>query len=218
MTDLPPGWEWATLGEMAESVKNGIYVSRAGVEPAGVPILRISAVRPLALGVDDLRYSARTVDDLKSADAMVEGGDLLFTRYSGSRDFVGVCACAPEGLGDLTYPDKLIRVRLPPDIDPKYVAYAFTSPIVRLRVEAVLRTTAGQVGISGRELKRVTFPLAPLPEQRRIVATDPRRAPHNLGFGYNFTHGSAFPSQASRKPGSRGRFAQPRGGGLQPDR
>lgn len=169
MTDLPPGWEWATLGEVAESVKNGIYVSRPGVEPDGVPILRISAVRSLALSMDDLRYSSRSADDLKATDALVEPGDLLFTRYSGSRALVGVCARMPEGLGELTFPDKLIRVRLPPGIDSKYVAHAFTSPRVRSRVEAVLRTTAGQVGIAGRELKRVQFPLAPLSEQRRVV-------------------------------------------------
>ncbi len=172
MTDLPPGWEWTTLGEIADSVKNGIFVSRPGVEPNGVPILRISAVRPLSLDIGDLRYTAMSEEEIAAQGALLDPGDLLFTRYSGTPDYVGVCATIPAGLGPLTYPDKLIRVQLPQDlVESRFIALAFASPIVRDQVKAVLRTTAGQVGISGGALKEVPFPLPPLDEQRRIVAT-----------------------------------------------
>lgn len=169
MTDLPPGWEWATLGEMASSVKNGIFVSRPGTDPDGVPILRINSVRTMQLKLDDIRYSEKNIDELREQDALLFPGDLLFTRYSGSREYVGVCARVPEGAGTLTYPDKLIRARVP-IINSKYLAAAFASPGVRSSVEAVLRTTAGQVGISGSALKNIRIPIAPLAEQRRIVA------------------------------------------------
>ena len=170
MTDLPPGWEWTTLGEVADSVKNGIFVSRPGAEPNGVPILRISAVRSLSLDIDDLRYTAMSVEEIAAQGALLSPGELLFTRYSGTSDYVGVCAVVPAGLGPLTYPDKLIRVQLPQHlVDPRFVALAFASPVVRHRVKAVLRTTAGQVGISGGALKEVPIPLPPLAEQRRIA-------------------------------------------------
>lgn len=169
MTDLPPGWEWATLGEIASSVKNGIFVSRPGTKPNGVPILRISSVRTMQLKLDNVRYSEKNIDELSEQDAILFPGDLLFTRYSGSREYVGVCARVPEGAGTFTYPDKLIRARVP-IINSKYLAAAFASPVVRLSVEAVLRTTAGQVGISGSALKNIRIPIAPLAEQQRIVA------------------------------------------------
>lgn len=171
MTDLPPGWEWTTLGEIADSVKNGIFISRPGVEPNGVPILRISAVRPLTLDTGDLRYTAMSEEEIAAQGALLNPGDLLFTRYSGTPEYVGVCTTVPTGLGPLTYPDKLIRVQLPQHVvDPRFVALAFASPSVRDQVKTVLRTTAGQVGISGGALKEVPFPLPPLPEQRRIVS------------------------------------------------
>lgn len=171
MSDLPAGWEWATLGEIADSVKNGIFVSRPGIAIDGVPILRISSVRALALSMDEIRYSGLSERELRDQDALLEPEDLLFTRYSGTADYVGVCAAVPESLGALTYPDKLIRARLPKQlIDARYLALAFASPIVRTQVKSVLRTTAGQVGISGKALKAVPIPIAPLPEQRRIVA------------------------------------------------
>ena len=169
MSELPPGWEWTTLGDIAESVKNGIYISRPGAIPDGVPILRINAVRPAELRLDQIRYSGKGIKNLQSEGALLEPGDLLFTRYSGSRDYVGVCAITPDNVGLLTYPDKLIRVRLK-EVEPRYVMFAFSSPPVRAVVESSLRTTAGQVGISGANLKAVRIPLAPLAEQRRIVA------------------------------------------------
>ncbi|MBW4702287.1 restriction endonuclease subunit S [Micromonospora sp. RL09-050-HVF-A] len=171
MTDLPPGWTEVTLGEIAESVKNGIFVSRPGLEPNGVPILRISSVRPGVLNLGDIRYSTRDMHELRDSDALLLPGDLLFTRYNGNIDFVGACARVPEGTGDLTYPDKLIRVRVNPAFaDSRYVQYAFEAPRVRSLVRAVARTTAGQAGISGANLKSITLPIPPLAEQRRIVA------------------------------------------------
>jgi len=167
--ELPQGWAWATLGELSTSVSNGIFVSRPGVEPDGVPILRINAVRKLKLHLDDLRYSRLSHQELRDRDALLTEGNLLFTRYSGSREYVGVCAAVPMLIDYLTYPDKLIRARLASAIDASYVAYAFASPVVRDQVDAILRTTAGQVGVASRDLQRVRIPVPPLSEQQRVV-------------------------------------------------
>ncbi len=84
MSDLPPGWTWTTLGEIAESVKNGIFVSRPGTKPNGVPILRISAVRPGHLHLDDIRYTGLDATELSDSGSLLREGDLLFTRYNGN--------------------------------------------------------------------------------------------------------------------------------------
>lgn len=167
---LPEGWAWATLHDISESVRNGIYVSRPGSDPDGVPILRISAVRPLRLDLSDLRYSGRTVEELQSADHLVLPGDLLFTRYNGNRELVGACTAVPDSAPALTYPDKLIRVRVNRGIvDPRYVAYSFAWDATRDLVRAHVKTTAGQAGIAGGELKKISIPIPSLAEQRRIV-------------------------------------------------
>lgn len=88
MTDLPARWTMVTLGEAATSVRNGVFVSRPGSEPNGVPILRISAVRPGSLGLHDVRYSGLASEELAEADALLQPGN-LFTRYNGNINFVG---------------------------------------------------------------------------------------------------------------------------------
>lgn len=170
MNELPAGWARVTLGETSTSVRNGIFVSRPGVDPDGVPILRISSVRPGSLNLDEIRYSGRSIADLAAAGLLLEPGDLLFTRYNGNIDFVGACAIVPANAGPLTYPDKLIRVQVDQDlIDSRFAHYALQFPSVRAQIRSLARTTAGQAGISGSSLRSVGIPLPPLAEQRRIV-------------------------------------------------
>ncbi|MFJ5970332.1 restriction endonuclease subunit S [Streptomyces sp. NPDC093060] len=167
---IPSSWTWVELGEVAESVRNGIYVSRPGATPDGVPILRIGAVRPMRLDLSDLRYTGMDATEVKERDGMLTPGDLLFTRYNGNPEFVGACARVPDGAGGLTYPDKLIRVRLVPGLfDSRFVSYAWASESVRRQVRKFVKTSAGQVGIAGGSLKKVRLPLPPLAEQHRIV-------------------------------------------------
>lgn len=61
-------------------------MSRPAAEPPGTPIFRISAVRPLALDVNDVRFA--DIEPAKANGYFVED-DLLFTRYSGNPDYVG---------------------------------------------------------------------------------------------------------------------------------
>ncbi|MFJ7248444.1 restriction endonuclease subunit S [Kitasatospora sp. NPDC098652] len=167
---LPQGWVWATLGELAISVKNGIYVSRPGMEPDGVPILRISAVRPMALSTKDLRYTGMSLAEVEAKDGLARPGDLLFTRYSGNPSFVGACARVPDQSFPLAYPDKLIRVTLPDSVvDSRFLSYAWAWSGTRSQIRNHVKTTAGQAGISGSSLKSIRLPVPPLEEQRRIV-------------------------------------------------
>ena len=50
-------WPREQLSDVINSLKNGVFVSRPSKQPPGSPIFRISAVRPLHLRVDDVRYA-----------------------------------------------------------------------------------------------------------------------------------------------------------------
>ncbi|MFC0099661.1 restriction endonuclease subunit S [Micromonospora marina] len=162
--------ESASIASLATSVRNGVFVSRPSSEPCGVPILRIGSVRPLSLDISDVRYSGRGPDDLRARGSLLHEGDLLFTRYNGNPEYVGACAFVPQGVGDLTYPDKLIRVVLDRGKAlPEYVAMACSVGGGREQIRGMVKTTAGQAGISGRDLKSVTLDLPPIEEQQRRV-------------------------------------------------
>ena len=104
-------------------------------------------------------------------DYLVTEGDLLFTRYSGNPEYVGACARVPELPRPTLHPDKLIRVVIDREkADPAFIELACATGVTREQIRARRKTTAGQVGIAGGQLKSVPIPLPPVDEQRRIVA------------------------------------------------
>ena len=162
-------WPECALSELIVSLKNGVFVSRPSVDPPGKPIYRISAVRPLNLRVNDIRY-AHPVPD-KADSYAVDAGDLLFTRYSGNPQYVGAAAVVPpEGAGVL-HPDKLIRVVADEEKAlPEWIAAYVAAGKGRSEIERRLKTTAGQVGISGSQLKTVPIAVPPLSYQERAAS------------------------------------------------
>ncbi len=169
LPDIPEGWQWATLEDLSMSVRNGVFVSRPGKDPPGTRILRISSVRPNALDIEDVRFA--DPEPARAEDYFVEDGDLLFTRYSGNPAYVGACAAVGKLPGPTLHPDKLIRVVIDHRaVNPWFVQYAVNGGFVRREIEQRLKTTAGQVGIAGGQLRTVPVPVAPRNEQERIVA------------------------------------------------
>ncbi|MFN7474583.1 MAG: restriction endonuclease subunit S [Burkholderiales bacterium] len=171
---VPTQGDWKTelLGDVAISIRNG-YSGKPDAEN-GTPILRISAVRPMALDVADVRYLSGGVDEYGTF--LISSGDILFTRYNGNRDFVGVCACVPPNVAPTAYPDKLIRVRVPAStLLPEFLTISASTGVARAYLESKIRTTAGQSGISGGDLKALPLLLPSVVDQRRIVDEVERR-------------------------------------------
>ena len=162
--DLPKGWGVIRFENICGLIRNGISVKPEG--ESGTKIFRISAVRPFQLNLDDYRFL--NTDDV--GDFVLNSGDLLFTRYNGTKNFVGVCA---EFKSDekYVYPDKLIRVVVnSTKINSTFLMYGFNTGISRKFIESRIRTTAGQSGISGTDIKAIPVVICCLAEQTQIVA------------------------------------------------
>ncbi len=168
--ELPAGWRSTTLGDISESIRNGIFAKRPDSDDIGTPILRISAVRDGRVALHDRKW-VRDLDPDVAARFAVAEGDLLFTRYNGSRDLVGVCGRVGPQDRTIIHPDKLIRVV--PDravVDDRFLNLQMQAPAIRRHLEPRIRTTAGQSGIAGADIKSIPVVLPPLDEQQRILA------------------------------------------------
>jgi len=166
---LPAGWVWASVDQLCGQFGNGLSRKPAH-EPPGTPILRISAVRPLAVDAWDVRYY--TEEEGERLDGyFVENGDLLFTRYNGSRELVGVSGVY-RGNSPVLHPDKLIKARVISSglVLPDYLEIALNAGESWKFLTSCVKTSAGQHGIAGADIKRAPVPLPPFNEQREIVA------------------------------------------------
>lgn len=148
-------------------LRNGLS-SKPNESGVGHPILRISSVRAGHVDQNDIRFLECSESELNLHK--LQDGDLLFTRYNGSLEFVGVCGLLKKlQHQNLLYPDKLIRARLTKDALPEYIEIFFSSPSARNAMMNCVKTTSGQKGISGKDIKSQVVLLPPVKEQAEIV-------------------------------------------------
>lgn len=162
---LESGWRWVKYGDLCSHVRNGISAKPEGI--SGTPIFRISAVRPMFFDMADIRHIDNRAGRFDSY--CLERGDLVFTRYNGSRQYVGVCA---EYRSDekWLFPDKLVQTRvLSKQMSTSYLEKALNSGASRRFVESKIRTTAGQSGVSGEDIKNIPVPICSSLEQKKLV-------------------------------------------------
>lgn len=158
-------WSVERLGDLLVSLRNGLSHKPQGTD--GVRILRISAVRAMAVNLDDVRFLDRGKADDRF---LIRDGDLLFTRYNGNPELVGVCGRV-EGLRMPTlHPDKVIRGQVDEArAAPQYLEIALNTGMARKHIRRSVKTTAGQAGIAGTDLKAAPVPLPPFAQQQRIA-------------------------------------------------
>jgi len=161
------------LGDLlCENSQNGLSINPSDTPP-GTPILRISAGTSRSDGIvneKDFRYAH--VSDHVVMKYRLESGDLVACRFNGNLHYVGKFALYQGYSNQIhLHPDKLIRFRVNIEkVLPEFVRFTMNSPKGRAAIESFCATTAGNIGISGRDLKTIPIPVPPLPEQRRIVA------------------------------------------------
>lgn len=167
LPELPAGWVWASVDQLCESVRNGISKT-PNTDGRGFPIFKINAVRPMAVTFEAIKHIE--LDECEAADYWVEVGDVLATRYNGSVDLLGVFGMVKAVPQRTLHPDKLIRMK--PLLGMQLGAWLEVCGNVsesRSHLVSKVKTTAGQTGISGEDLKKTPIPLPPLVEQEAAL-------------------------------------------------
>ncbi len=168
LPDLPPGWRWIPFGGLVSSLRSGTSMVPSDVKTA-FPVLRSSSVRQRTLDLADVRY-LRPDGPFRSADVLAEG-DLLFTRLSGSLQYVANCVLVRD-LGKMKgvqYPDRLFRAKLKDERLGPYVEVCFGSPALRAFLEVESKSTAGHQRVSMGAITGFPIPLPPPRERVEIV-------------------------------------------------
>ncbi|MEE8583575.1 MAG: restriction endonuclease subunit S [Acidobacteriota bacterium] len=169
LPELPVGWCWATVDQLSSYLRNGIS-KKPAVNPPGFHLLRINSVRAMVVDLRVFRYLDEPIE--KVEQFLVQDDDLLFTRYNGSIDLLGVAGVVRSCNRPTLHPDKLIRVKAVLGSPlPAYLEVASNVGVSRAHIVERARTTAGQTGISGTDIREMPIPLCPLLEQVEILDT-----------------------------------------------
>jgi type I restriction enzyme S subunit len=156
-------WHQCLIDDVSDRIHYG-YTAKADPKGTGAKYLRITDIQNGKVFWNDVPSCDISDDELNKFK--LRENDLVFARTGGT---VG-----KSYLLDKTIPEKavfasyLIRVIINRDILPKYIYTFFQSLNYWGQIE--LNKTGLKTNVNAQILSKISFPLAPLPEQRAIVA------------------------------------------------
>ncbi|MBS0982789.1 restriction endonuclease subunit S [Gluconobacter cerinus] len=161
MSGLPIGWSRSRLGEVATDIGYGF--TTASTAGGGRPkLLRITDIQNGSVNWETVPRCTDEPDER----TMLGANDIVIARTGATTGKSYLIRTVPERAVFASY---LIRVRLSAVVEPDYVWSFMQSRDYWSQIQTVAKGTA-QPGANASILSGLFLPVAPLPEQRRIVA------------------------------------------------
>ncbi|WP_198541646.1 restriction endonuclease subunit S [Capnocytophaga gingivalis] len=164
--ELPEGWEWCRLGEIAYIAAGSTPESSSFVDK-GIPYLKVYNLRNQAIDFDyKPQYIKESIHNGILKRSKTEIGDLIMNIVGPP---LGKLAIIPTSLPESNFNQAavLIRPYLYKNIINKYLFY-FLSEMSEINSIST-KGSAGQINISLSQSKNMRVPFPPLAEQHRIV-------------------------------------------------
>lgn len=163
--DLPLGWAMSTVRDVVDVLQYGTSTKADSDEKVGVPVLRMGNIQDGRLDLSDLKFVPRSRE---INGVRLRQWDIIFNRTN-SPELVGKSAVIDVDK-EMVFASYLIRLRTRPQIgDPRYLCSWINSAWGREWARRVRTDGVSQSNINGSKLAEMPLPLAPLPEQHRIV-------------------------------------------------
>ncbi len=159
---LPDGWIIATVDQLSKTIQYG-YTESANFEPVGPKFLRITDIQDGKVDWQTVPFCKCPSDEYEKYH--LEPGDIVFARTGATTGKSFLIQSTPKAV----FASYLIRLRLQDNVNRKYFFYFLDSPDYWSQIMTVRKGSA-QPGVNATILAHLNVPLAPLPEQERIVA------------------------------------------------
>jgi type I restriction enzyme S subunit len=176
LPQLPEGWTWASVDQLAEETMIGLDRGRAQQSSApssGVPYIKMNNVTMEGRVLyDDMAYVPANAEE--SERFAVQAGDILFNTRNSTElvGKIGIIRNAPDGA---IYNNNLMRIRVPRGVLPEFLCSQMCSHGFRQRMELVKKATTSVAAVYQKDLLPLPIALPAIAEQTRIVAEVERR-------------------------------------------
>ena len=166
--DLPDGWVWTRLGEIAVSMADGPFGSNLKVEhythDPEVRIIQLSNIGEYGWRDSNKRYT--TYEHLLSIErSVVDPGDIVIAKMMPA----GRAIICPDMDNKYVLSSDAVKLKPASGLDVNFLLFAINSEIFRGQVYSDVQGIT-RVRTSISKLKGYLVPLPPLAEQQRIVS------------------------------------------------
>jgi hypothetical protein len=175
LPELPTGWCWTTIEQLAKDEKYALAIGPFGsnlkvsdYRETGVPLIFVRHIR--SGDFSNTHYVAEEKAEELNAHK-VSAGDILITKMG---EPPGDAFLYPESSPDAIITADCIKWRLFPILEKRFFVHLINSPFMRRQIQQITRGVA-QKKVSLDRFRSLVIPLPPLKEQWRIVEEIDRR-------------------------------------------
>ena len=169
MSDLPPGWSHATIGDLLLRIEAGKSF-RCEPRPASLSewgIIKVSAMTWGAFREDENKAVPAGVDF--NPDYEIKPGDILVSRAN-TEEYVGAPVMVDGCRSHLLLSDKSLRLVASDHLNSRWLYYLLSSPTIRREISRRATGTKDSMrNVSQETLASIHVQVPPLAEQDRIV-------------------------------------------------
>jgi len=161
---IPKEWKVVRLGdkEITEELFYGI-TAKAVDKDTGIKMLRTTDIKDYSVDWETLPFCEITERRNDLSKYLLRKGELIVARAG----TVGVSILVDRNFDNVIFGSYLIKVKLKPSVDPKFVHYFFQSPLYWKHLRKAQGSTLKNINLP--LLESLKIPLPPLPEQRKIA-------------------------------------------------
>jgi type I restriction enzyme S subunit len=163
LPDLPVGWTWASVGQIACHVTDGEHIT-PDVVPNGVPLLSAKDVREHGVEFDDGKFVTKSDAERFWRRCKPEHGDVLVVSRGATIGRI----CRVQTDKSFCLMGSVILIKPSPLVNGGYVDAALRSPEGKTRLVELCGFSAQQA-IYIRDIRRIPIPLPAFAEQQEIV-------------------------------------------------
>ena len=172
LPEVPVGWCLVNVGQMTDSMRNGIYKPKEFYAEKGFACLRMYNIDQGKIVWKNIKRMNLTKEEIDNY--LLVPDDLLINRVN-SRELVGKAAVISSRIEKCVFESKNIRVRVINEVvNSYYLCYHFTFAGTEY-FNRNAQQVVGMASISQPQIARFPVLLPPLAEQHRIVTEVERR-------------------------------------------
>lgn len=161
--EIPDSWEWVTIADICSKIGSGSTPKGSNYSLDGIPFFRSQNVYNEGLVYTDIKYISE-ITHKSMISTEVIAGDLLLNITGGS---LGRCTVVPDNFSRGNVSQHVCILR-PIFVLPHFFHCLILSSYFK---KAMNLTGSGREGLPKYNLEVMNFPLPPIEEQKRIVAT-----------------------------------------------
>jgi type I restriction enzyme, S subunit len=161
--DLPANWAITNLDSVSDEIVDCPHSTPKWVS-SGKICLRTTNFQPNKLNLDEVKYVSEATYEERISRLKPQPGDILYSREGG---ILGI-ACLLDIEEDVCLGQRMMMLRVNPNVSNKFVSYYLNSPTIIKHVNNLIGGSAAP-HINVRDIKEYPLPVPSYAEQLEIV-------------------------------------------------